>query len=163
MGHLILDGKCITSINVQRLHFVSKSCDFALGDINASCEIRLHALTFKRGLKKGTKQRERRRWDPAAVVRPAMWGPFIGVSSDQWKNRAAAVCTHTRWPQSVQSHLAASAQHLLLPALMTNSIYSTFWLRYRSDIPFTVPLSSILKWLKTAPIFSPYQCEPVLF
>lgn len=145
------------------LHFVSKSCDFAPRDINASCEIRLQTLTFKEVL-----EREQNSESEGDETLPLLLAPLCeGLL-------LVSVVTNgkTELPQSARTHADPSLyeatqppqpKHLLLPALMTNSIYSTFWLRYRCNIPFTVPLSSILKWLKTAPIFSPYQCEPVLF
>lgn len=63
-----------------------------------------------------------RHWCCGAV----MCRTFMGVSGDQWKNGTAAVGTHARGDLSrhiIQS--ACSLKHLLLPALMTNAIYST--------------------------------------
>lgn len=94
----------------ERFHFVSKSCDFAPRDINKSCEIRLQALTFKRVLEREQNSESEGDETPPLLLALLREGPFIGVNGDQWKNGAAAVCAHTRWPQSVRSHSAGSAQ-----------------------------------------------------
>lgn len=75
---------------------MSKSCGVAPRDINKSRETWLQALTFKRVL-----EREQNSESEGDETRPLLLallreGPFIGVSGDQWKNGAAAVCTHTR-------------------------------------------------------------------
>lgn len=93
---------------------------------------------------------------------PIICRTFIGVSSDQWKNGAAAVGTHTLTSVDISSS----------QPLSSNTFFSQLWWQMLFIEHFSCLITAIClslypylqsKVIKLAPISSLYHCEQMLF
>lgn len=93
---------------------------------------------------------------------PAMCRTFIGVSSDQWKNGAAAVGTHTLTSVGISSSQPVS----------WNTFFSQLWWQMLFIAHFSCVITELYlslhpylqsKVIKPAPISRLYHCEQMLF
>lgn len=110
---LILDDIYCTPLKttIKKTILVGLTCHFSLRNKYRLCEIQLEALTLKRSWK----ENKNKQWDPAATLSWA--GLFMGVRSDQRKNRAAAVGTNTLTSVDISSSLPVSS----------NTFFSQLW------------------------------------